>query len=85
MPDAYLYHGRGLDSPAVRHVAITPSNGSDLPERPRVIYCLAAGNAVLRDEAGIELTYALHQGQILPLSPVRVLASGTTATLCGWI
>lgn len=75
---------RGLDSPALQHMAITPSDTQDLASRPRVIYCAEAGRAVLRDLAGTELGYDLVKGQILPLSVVRVLATGTTAVLYGW-
>lgn len=84
MSDPFGAHSRGLESPAACHAAIIPSDGADLPVRPRVIYCETAGTAVLRDKAGSDLSYALAAGQILPLSPVRVLASGTTATLYGW-
>jgi len=86
MPDdPYRFHARGLDSPATRHVAITPSDSADLPVRPRVIYCHAAGNVLIRDEMGVNLTYTLVQGQILPVSATRVLATGTTATVYGWL
>ena len=84
MSDPFGAHSRGLESPAACHAAITPSNSSDLPVRPRVVYCQTGGTAVLRDKAGVELSYTLVAGQILPLSPVRVLATGTTATLYGW-
>lgn len=75
---------RGLDSPALHHVAITPSDTLDLAVRPRVIYCAGAGQAMLRDLAGNTLSYDLVKGQILPLSVVRVMATGTTAVLYGW-
>lgn len=79
------HHGaRGLESPALLHIAITPDDTADLPQRPRVVYCQGAGTAVLRDDKGVTLTYSLAQGQILPLSPARVFATGTTATLFGW-
>lgn len=84
MSDPFASHSRGLESPAAHHAALIPSNSSDLPLRPRVIYCQSAGTAVLRDRAGQDLTYTLEAGQILPLSPVRVLATGTSATLYGW-
>lgn len=83
--DKFRDEPRGLDSPATRHVLIVPSDSADLPVRPRVVYCQAAGSAVIRDELGADLTYALAQGQILPFSAVRVLATGTTATLYGWV
>lgn len=84
MSDPFKHLSRSLESPAGSHQAITPSDTADLAIRPRVIYCHEAGTAALRDGAGTTLSYALDAGQILPLSPVRVLATGTTATLYGW-
>lgn len=84
MSDPFRNHSRGLSSPASFHAAIVPSNTVDIPIRPRVIYCLTAGTAVLRDSAGNNVTYALEAGQILPFSPERVMATGTTAQLVGW-
>ena len=84
MSDPFSGYARSLESPALFHQAITPSDSADLSPRPRVLYCSAAGTAVLRDGAGTEQSYTLLQGQILPLSPLRVLASGTTASLIGW-
>lgn len=84
MSNPFRHHARGLESPASQHFNITPSDSADLPKRPRVLYCSAAGTAVLRDEAGADLSYSLAAGQILPFSPLRVLATGTTAALIGW-
>lgn len=75
---------RKLTSPADYHAQIVPSDTADLNPRPRVIYCAVSSNAVIRDQAGTDLTYALVAGQVLQISPVRVLATGTTATLYGW-
>lgn len=82
--DYYFAHGTELDSPARYHAAIVPSDTTDLPVRPRVIYCVAGGTVALRDGNGVDLSYTLYAGDILPLSPVRVLATGTTATVYGW-
>lgn len=84
MIDPFLYHPKDLESPASFQKAIVPSDTKDLPVRPRVIFCAAAGTAVMRDSAGTNVTYTLEAGQILPFSPVRILATGTTATLIGW-
>jgi len=84
MPDHFASHAKGLEAPADRHYAIVPSDGADLPRVPRSVYCAAAGTAVLRDHQGTDLSYTLVAGQILPVRPVRVLATGTTATLYGW-
>lgn len=84
MSDPFAHFSRGLESPAAQHALLVASNSADLAVRPRVVYCAAAGTAVLRDQAGRDLSYALEAGQILPLSPVRLLATGTSATLYGW-
>lgn len=80
----FASHSRGLTSPATRHYMITPSDTLDLSTRPRVLYCAAGGTAAVRDADGVTLSYMLETGQILPVSAVRVLATGTTATLYGW-
>ena len=85
MPKAFASYTRGLDSPAANHFAITPDDGADLPRAARVIYCHSAGDVALCDAAGTTLTYTLVQGQILPVAAVRVLATGTTATVYGWL
>ncbi|MFE3836072.1 spike base protein, RCAP_Rcc01079 family [Pseudogemmobacter sonorensis] len=79
----FRHHARGLDSPATGHAAITPSDSEDLPVIPRVIYCATAGTAVLQDAAGVVVSYPVEAGQILPISPRRVLAA-STASLVGW-
>jgi hypothetical protein len=84
MTDKFESFTPGLSDVATRHFAITPSNSADLTIKPRAIYCSAAGDAVIRDEGGTEITYALTQGQVLPFRGVRILSTGTTATLVGW-
>lgn len=43
------------------------------------------GRAYLRDAAGVEVTYTVQDGQILPFRAARVLATGTTAaSIVGW-
>jgi hypothetical protein len=63
--------------------AIVPNDGGDLPQRPRGVY-IGGGSgvlvAVLGD--GVTVTFSgLVTGSILPISPKRILATGTTATL----
>lgn len=81
--DPFSHHTRGLDSPASRHFAINPSDSTDLALRPRFLWVEAAGQVVLRDETGVNLSYTVAAGQILPFSPIRVMATGTTATVHG--
>jgi hypothetical protein len=84
MADPFQNHSTGLRDPATNHYTITPSDTVDLPQRPRAIYVNAGGNAVLQDENGATVTYAVTAGQVLLLRPTRALASGTTATLIAW-
>lgn len=84
MTDTFASFQPGLSDVASRHFAITPSNTTDLAIKPRSLYCSAAGDAVIRDEGGVDITYPLSEGQVLPFRGVRILATGTTATLVGW-
>lgn len=74
----------GITAPATNHFAIVPNDGADLPQIPRAIYVQAAGNLVLRDAAGVTITYAVTAGQVLDFRAVRVMATGTTAIAIGW-
>lgn len=67
-----------------RHFEIVPSDTEDMPIRPRVIYCAEDGTAIVRDEAGVDLPYAMTAGTYLAFRGVRVLATGTTGTFYGW-
>ena len=84
MEDHFKDRQSGLSDVATLHVAITPSDSTDLPIRPRALYCIASGNVAIRDEAGTDITYPVVVGQIFPFRPVRVLATGTTATVVSW-
>jgi hypothetical protein len=84
MSDEFSDHESGLNSPFTRHYTITPDDDADLPTRPRAVYCNGDGDAVLRDEGGVDVTYALTVGQRIEGRIVRVLATGTTATLVAW-
>lgn len=83
MDDPYKYHARGLEAAGAVHFAITPDDGNDLSVRPRYLWCNSAGTVMLRDQLGTDLSYMVSAGQVLPFSPVRVLATGTTATVYG--
>jgi hypothetical protein len=85
MSDPFAGAASGLSGPATRHFAISPSNSADLAIRPRALVFQTDGDAVLRDEAGTDVTYGRYAGDVLPVRAVRVLATGTTATLVGWI
>ena len=84
MADNFQSHPPGLDSPARRHYAISPSDTVDLLQLPRALRVLTSGNLALRDELGTVITYAVTAGEILPFRAMRVMATGTTATVVGW-
>lgn len=79
--DAYRFHAGGMDSPATRAAAITPSDGVDVAVVPRALYCLVSGTVrvTVRDSVAPVDLYMLA-GVPLPLRVVRVWATGTTAT-----
>lgn len=84
MTDTFESYKAGLESPATRHFAITPSDSEDMAIRPRALYVDAGGTAVITDEDGIDVAYTLIAGVTFPFRGVRIKATGTTATLVGW-
>jgi len=74
-----------LDSPASKHFTITPQDNVDLPSRPRVLKALTDGTVAVRDDAGTVITYPVAIGEVLQFSPRGVEATGTTATVVGWL
>lgn len=84
MSDPFPGFTTGLTSPGANHYTVTASDTVDLPERPRAFCILTDGNVVLRDQAGVDVTYPVFAGQVIPFRAVRVLATGTTATLAAW-
>ena len=73
-----------LNSPAVSQYLVAPSDSTDLPVRPRALYVTAGGTATLQDAGGTVVSYDLTAGAILPIRPLRVHATGTTAQLIAW-
>jgi hypothetical protein len=84
MEDPYFGTHKAISDPAERHYTISPSDTEDLPFRPRGIFVLTAGNVVLRDMANVEISYPVTVGMQLPFRPIRVMATGTDATMVAW-
>lgn len=84
MADNFAGFAASLTSPGELHYVVTPSDSSDLDPRPRALKCLTAGNVVIRDAAGIDVTYPVEVGEVIEFRAVRVLATGTTATVVAW-
>lgn len=83
MADRFANTITGLDGPAARHFAITPAN-ADLAFRPRGLIVTVTGDVVIRDDLGIDVTYAAVPAYtILPFRAMQV-RTGTTATVVGW-
>jgi hypothetical protein len=80
-PDPFAELSKGRTTIAETHAVITPADGADLPFYPKAVVCGAtAGTVVVTDKAGVDATYWLEAGQTLPIRPVRIKATGTTAT-----
>lgn len=85
MSDAFANFTSSLDSPGEFHFAISPSDTDPLPARPRVLRVGTGGLLVLVDKAGVEVTYNVVDGEILPFRALAIRATGTTATnIVGW-
>lgn len=70
-------------APAHRWFAITPGT-SNLGTVPDSLYVSVAGDLVVRGSDGVDATFAVHAGQILPIRPIQV-RTGTTATVIGLV
>lgn len=61
--------------------SVTTSDGTDLPTRPRAIYVGGTGD-IVATMGGTDVTFkAVPVGSWLWISPTRIKATGTTATL----
>jgi hypothetical protein len=63
-----------------RHAAVTPHDSTNFTEMPKAVFVGVAGNVVAVDEYGTAVTYAMAAGQILPIRPIRINSTNTTAT-----
>jgi len=80
--DFFDKNAAGLESPAYRHYTVTPSD-EDLPVRPRALYVSGDGTLVLRDEGGVDITYTVAEGDVIPFRAVQVRAA-STASCVAW-
>ncbi|OIQ44146.1 MAG: hypothetical protein BM558_08965 [Roseobacter sp. MedPE-SW] len=83
--DPFATQSRGLTSPATEHFAIVPTDGAELPTRPRVLRVLTSGDLTVRDDKDVVITYSVSAGETLQFSAVGIEATGTTATVVGWL
>ncbi len=82
--DEFSTHNSSLTAPATRHFLIVPNDNADLAVMPRAIYCQTAGDIVIQDIHGTELTYSLAAGDQLSFRGVRVMSTGTNGMFYGW-
>ena len=70
-----------INSPARRLVPVVPSDGADLAQLPKGLFVGGAGNLSLVMEGGVIVALTgVQAGSLLPIRPLRVRATGTTAT-----
>jgi hypothetical protein len=80
MPDEFQGYQPGLTSPARRWFEITKDDDNDLATVPRSLWVGGAGTLVIRGDDGVEASFTVAAGSILPFRAVRVMDTGTTAT-----
>lgn len=80
MADRFARYPDTPDSPAKRWAAIVPNDGADLADLPKALRFNVGGTVVLRGQDGIDVSFTVSDGETLPVRPIRVLATGTTAT-----
>ena len=84
--DPYSGENAGYGAPALNGEEVTPADGSDLTYATRAIWVGGAGDleVVMKGDkaaAGATLSITgIPAGTLLPLSVVRIKATGTTAT-----
>lgn len=66
--------------PVDRWFAVTPNDDEDLAVKPRLISVSGAGVVRAVDADGVACDFTFAAGQSLPISPTRILETGTTAT-----
>ena len=81
MADKFQYKNAELNSPGDIFYTITPSDTADIPFKPRGVIVGVSGNLAVIDSLGVTtIIPSLAAGIFHPIRPVRVLATGTTAT-----
>ena len=84
MADRFGAAAESISGPGLRHLAIVPSDTVDLPDVPRVIYCLTSGTIQVMDRDGNTLPYPMTAGDRLEFRAKRIMATNTTGTYYSW-
>ena len=82
MPDTFVNHGAGLESPAFDASSVTPHDVNDLTSTARALFVGVGGDvvAILKGDAASVTFKNVPAGSFMPVAARRVLATGTTAT-----
>lgn len=80
MADRYEGSFVGLSDPSRSVSRVTPDDGSDLPNVPRMLHIGVAGNISFIAAEDTEVITQPVPAGIFPVMVKRVLATGTTAT-----
>ena len=73
-----------MTNPAEIHTLVVPNDFADLPYIPRALRCNVAGTCTIVDKLGTSLLYNVLQGEVMVFRGVRIMATGTTATMFTW-
>lgn len=69
------------DFPAIDWYDVTPDDNNDLSTIPRRVWVGGAGDLTIRSSEGNDVTLSsVPAGTLIPIQPVRILSTGTTAT-----
>ena len=82
MSDRHLGRpNQSITYPSGEFVAVTPNDSVDLPGGlPKAIFVGNAGNVVAVNSFGNDVVIVSASSQYHPIRPVRIKATGTTAT-----
>lgn len=73
-------HYANQAAPARMWMAVTPSDSVNLPAGCRSLYVGGAGNINAVGADGVAAVFAAAAGDIVPIGPIRVNFTSTTAT-----
>ena len=73
-------HTSNQAAPARQWVAVTPSDTVNLPAGCRGIFCNDGGDIACVGADGVAVVFTVGASQTVPIGPVRVNATDTTAT-----
>ena len=82
MTDNFASFFTELNSPAQDAFAVSKSDSANLTFATRALYVGGGGNVAITTVKGANVTFAnVPAGSLLPVRAIKVLSTGTTATL----